>query len=110
MLRVNKIIARLLSTPFGFDQFGNEYRIGKYKNYLGKHKRFVIYNGLDNGSKVPPEWHAWLHYLTNDKPQQTPQAELSWQKSFEPNLTGTKFAYHPTTDDNTMPIYKHWKP
>ena len=52
-----------------------------------KRKRWVIYNGIVEASKVPAEWHAWLHY-TAEAPLSTAN-EFEWQKEHLPNLTGT---------------------
>src|SRR5262249_33758973 len=47
----------------GPDEFGNRYyrtRGGKIDPTLGFERRWVIYNGLVEASKVPPNWHGWL--------------------------------------------------
>ncbi|HYU11033.1 MAG TPA: NADH-ubiquinone oxidoreductase subunit NDUFA12 family protein, partial [Stellaceae bacterium] len=51
----------------GTDPYGNRYyRLkGDKPQRLGggrfsRERRWVIYNGEPEGSKVPPEWHAWL--------------------------------------------------
>src|SRR6476659_6550340 len=49
--------------------------------------------GEPDGSKVPPEWHAWLHHRGNEVPQ--PRQRYPWEKPHQPNLTGTPQAYHP---------------
>ena len=46
----------------GKDEFGNKY----YSNSKGK--RWVIYANRVEASKIPPEWHLWIHFLTNNKP------------------------------------------
>ncbi|QGR02212.1 NADH:ubiquinone oxidoreductase [Ehrlichia ruminantium] len=79
MLRKNKQLV-------GKDILGN-----RYYNSLTKtgEKRWVIYNGKADPTKVPALWHIWLHYTDNQLPiSQT-------QNSHMPNLTGTKYAYHP---------------
>ena len=53
----------------------------------------VIYEGRPEGSKVPPEWHAWLHHMVDEVP--APRQRYAWEKPHEPNLTGTPRAYHP---------------
>ena len=106
---INKLFARFCSKKVGEDEFGNEYRIGFFKNYLGQHKRFVIYKGLDLSSKVPPMWHAWLHYLSDDLPN-FDKKNLKWQKEFQPNLTGTKYAYDPSKNSDKLPVYSKWVP
>ena len=52
----------LYGEPVGEDEFGNRY----YQNSTGK-RRWVIYNGTVEASRVPPDWHGWLHHTT-DKP------------------------------------------
>jgi NADH:ubiquinone oxidoreductase subunit len=72
----------------GRDQFGNSYFREK-----GGDRRWVIYRGRIEASKVPPEWHAWLHRITDEIPKPEPRRE--WQREHVPNLTGTPFAYRP---------------
>ena len=32
-------------------------------------KRWVIYSTAElSRLKIPPEWHLWIHFLTNNKP------------------------------------------
>ena len=35
--------------------------------------------------------------------------KFEWERDFEPNLTGTKYAYEPSTGDKS-PVYIKWKP
>jgi NADH:ubiquinone oxidoreductase subunit len=84
----------------GGDDYGNRYyRLkGDKPRRLGggrfsRERRWVIYNGEPEGSKVPPEWHAWLHHMVNEVPQ--PRQRYPWEKPHQPNLTGTPQAYHP---------------
>ena len=46
----------------GKDQFGNKY----YSNSEGR--RWVIYKNNIESSKIPPEWHSWIHFLVINKP------------------------------------------
>src|SRR4051812_13814283 len=48
----------------GVDQFGNTYYEARdARDSYGTHKRrWVIYRGYADASKVPAEWHGWLHY------------------------------------------------
>src|SRR5579871_2961595 len=79
----------------GVDQFGNRYYRTKSKapGMRRGEKRWVIYNGLPEPSKVPPEWHGWLHYTLEKPPTQRKILRYSWMKPPLPNLTGTKNAY-----------------
>ncbi len=105
---IDKFLVKIFTKKVGKDEFGNEYRTSFFKNYLGKNKRLIIYNGIDISSKVPPMWHAWLHYMTNEIPND-PRKSV-WQKDYQPNLTGTKHAYEPSKLSDKMPVYKKWIP
>lgn len=95
MVIIDKIYTYLTSINIGADEFGNKYYVSRFrKNYLGKKARYVIYQGKVEPSKVPPMWHAWLHYLREEVPTNR-TAYYKWEKEFIPNLTGTKFAYAP---------------
>jgi NADH:ubiquinone oxidoreductase subunit len=71
----------------GTDSQGNIY-------YRGK-RRWVIYNGLVEASRIPPEWHGWLHYTVDTAPSEVPPKVKPWEKEHVPNLTGTVLAYAP---------------
>ena len=91
----------------GSDQFGNKY----YSNSKGK--RWVIYKDQVESSKIPPEWHSWIHFLSKKSPTDS-IAKFSWQKEHEENLTGTEKAYKPegslTFDKKkNMKKYETWK-
>lgn len=105
---LDKLWIRVFCRKIGEDEFGNLYYIGKSANYLGKYKRYVYYNGSNNSSKVPPMWHAWLHYLSDDVPSNI--ENYQWQKTHQPNLTGTKHAYRPTCTNPKLSSYSAWAP
>lgn len=89
-----KIYTWLNGREVGQDQFGNTYYEHKSEPSAGaRRKRWVIYKGLNEASKVPPEWHAWLHYTAEAPLDGGPDYE--WQKEHLPNLTGTRYAYRP---------------
>lgn len=58
-------------------------------------KRWVIYNGLSEASRVAPEWHGWLHFTWDQPPTKSPIPHKAWEKPHEENLTGTVAAYAP---------------
>ena len=64
----------------GKDQFGNKYYINS------KGKRWVIYKNNVESSKIPPEWHAWIHFIVRNKPTYD-KKKFSWQKEHEEKLT-----------------------
>ena len=80
----------------GLDSFGNSYYEHKSRARLdGRLKRWVVYSGMVEASKVPPEWHGWLHYSVDKIPSESEETRYEWQKNHLPNLTGTRYAYRP---------------
>lgn len=82
----------------GTDEFGNRYfrtRGGKIDKAIGVERRWVIYDGLAEASKVPPGWYGWLHHLRDTPPSETEYTPKEWQAPHQPNLTGTPGAYRP---------------
>ena len=105
---VGTFIYTLLKGKFvGKDQFGNNY----YSNSKDK-KRWVIYNGIIESSKIPSEWHLWIHYLSINKPSKDIN-KYNWQRKHEENLTGTPRAYKPegslfSDSKKNMKKYETW--
>jgi len=58
-------------------------------------KRWVIYNGEIEASRVSPDWHGWLHFTWDTPPTETPLVHKVWEKPHQENLTGTAAAYAP---------------
>jgi NADH:ubiquinone oxidoreductase subunit len=88
----------------GTDNFGNKY----YQSKLDK--RWVIYNGEIDASKIPNEWYLWMHHLNNSKNNFNSTNKYIWQKPHLSNQTGTKNAYHPQKNNNEIyKKYKSWK-
>lgn len=94
------VLTWLRGSRVGADQYGNKYyRLRGFKperlggGRFSRERRWVIYKGSPEGSKVPPEWHAWLHHTVNEVPQ--PRQRMAWEKPHLPNLTGTAAAYRP---------------
>ena len=56
----------------------------------------MIYNGLAEPSKVPAEWHGWLHHAIDEPPTEAPLERRDWETDHKPNMTGTVFAYKPS--------------
>src|SRR5499426_2764908 len=62
---------RLYGELVGEDENGNHYyrtRGGKIDKSLGFERRWVIYNGYAEASRVPPSWHGWLHHTVDVPP------------------------------------------
>jgi len=80
----------------GTDALGNAYFESKKADATGRKRRWVIYNGPNDASRVPPEWHGWLHGTHDSPPDQSLPPARRWEKSAIPNLTGTDAAYRPS--------------
>ncbi|KAG8483563.1 hypothetical protein CXB51_023485 [Gossypium anomalum] len=54
------------ATVVGVDKFGNKYYEKLGDTQAGRH-RWVEYAKKDryDASQVPPEWHGWLHFITD---------------------------------------------
>lgn len=74
----------------GEDDQGNIY----YQSKDGK-KRWVIFNGEMEASRVPPDWHGWLHHTWNETPDKAPLVHKAWEKPHLENLSGSDLAYAP---------------
>ena len=82
----------------GEDEFGNRYyrtKGGKIDPTLGFQRRWVIYNGEAEASKIPAGWHGWMHHKDVPAPSGVVYNPRPWEKKFQPNLTGTPAAYRP---------------
>ena len=105
---IGTFILTLFTGKFeGKDEFGNKY----YSNSKGK--RWVIYKTTVESSRIPSEWHLWIHFLTNKKPSDNLN-KFNWQKKHEENLTGTIKAYKPegslaTDSKKNIKKYETWK-
>tara|TARA_Y100001936_G_C15942115_1_gene595313 strand:- start:384 stop:734 length:351 start_codon:yes stop_codon:yes gene_type:complete len=100
----------------GKDKFGNKYFCNKSNSSDIMLKRWVIFSKEVEASRIPPEWHAWLH-KTIDKPPLEYQHKYDWQKDHLHNPTGTSEAYFPNShplsklkESKTKKEYETWKP
>ena len=74
----------------GEDQQGNI-----FYNNKDDSRRWVIFNGPIEASRIDPDWHGWLHRTWNEPPTDKPLVHRSWEKPHQENLTGTVAAYAP---------------
>ena len=79
----------------GEDEQGNRYFEERKASLEGRKRRYVVYNGLAEASRVPPDWHAWMHHTIDAPPTVTPLKRQSWEKAHQPNMTGTVKANRP---------------
>lgn len=106
---LSQLKIKLFANFVGTDEFGNSYYEDKNK------KRYVVYKGIAEPSKVPAKWFGWLHHTNDVSPVNINTKEYSWQKIHLPNLTGTKYAFNPknsqsTTSSKVRKTYEEWKP
>ncbi|MEQ8966697.1 MAG: NADH:ubiquinone oxidoreductase subunit NDUFA12 [Azospirillaceae bacterium] len=80
----------------GTDPTGNRYYVDKRSAGTRRERRWVVFDGGESeASRVPPEWHGWLHHQVKEPPGEQSPYRQQWQKEHVPNLTGTLGAYRP---------------
>lgn len=94
----------------GEDAQGNIF----YRNADDK-RRWVIYNGDIEASRIDPEWHGWLHHTWDETPTDKPLVHKAWEKPHQENLTGTVNAYAPAGSLRATALkkrsdYEAWSP
>lgn len=94
----------------GEDEAGNMF----YRTRDDK-RRWVIFNGEAEASRVNPDWHGWLHHTFKEPPTDRPLARKPWEKPHQENLTGTPLAYAPAgsirrTQPKERRDYEAWNP
>ena len=72
----------------GEDAVGNVY----YRN-ADDTRRWVIYKGQNDASRVDAEWYGWLHHTFPKPPTVDPVLRKPWERNHQPNLTGTEGAF-----------------
>ena len=88
----------------GEDKNGNKY----YESKSGR--RWVIYNGEVEASKIPNEWYSWMHYMNNQIENNHDLKKYHWQKEHLSNQTGSTNSYHPKKFNREIKKkYKSWK-
>ncbi len=88
--------SRINGDHVGTDHMGNRYfRSTKKRDPNGLDRRWVIYDGANDASRVPAEWHGWLHHSYDDVPQSHLPPPRIWEVDYTPNATGTAQAYRP---------------
>ncbi|PWK60474.1 NADH:ubiquinone oxidoreductase subunit NDUFA12 [Roseicyclus mahoneyensis] len=97
-------------TKVGQDDQGNIY----YRSKDGK-RRWVIFNGVAEASRISPDWHGWLHHTWAETPTERPLVHKGWEKPHLPNPTGTPLAHAPAgsirrPDPVERRDYEAWTP
>jgi len=81
----------------GTDSLGNQFYERRKVAKGARVRRWVVYRGVPDASCIGPNWHAWLHYLT-DAPLPD-SGQRPWQLPHQANLTGTPESYRPPGHD-----------
>ncbi|MEM9795214.1 MAG: NADH:ubiquinone oxidoreductase subunit NDUFA12 [Pseudomonadota bacterium] len=94
----------------GEDEAGNVY----YRNAEDT-RRWVIYDGQNDATRVGPEWYGWLHHTFAAPPTEAPLPRKTWEKPHHPNLTGTDGAFFRPgslrrADPEPQRDYEAWTP
>lgn len=90
-----KIYTLMRGKLVGRDADGNRYYQERRSPAGRRRKRWVLYKGAKDASRVPAEWHGWLHYSVDLPPTENSRPRRAWEKEHRPNMTGTIDAYHP---------------
>lgn len=85
------LFSRFNGREVGRDEAGNVY----YADKDNPASRWVIYNGANDGSRVPPGWNAWLRGTIDEVPDKSLPSRRSFEREPQPNLTGTMEAFRP---------------
>jgi NADH:ubiquinone oxidoreductase subunit len=59
-------------------------------------RRWVVYNGPNDPSRIPPEYYAWLHHQIDGVPDEVLPPPPKFLREPSPNMTGTPDAYRPS--------------
>ncbi|MGV6802296.1 MAG: NADH:ubiquinone oxidoreductase subunit NDUFA12 [bacterium] len=102
----------------GHDEQGNRYfEEGGTPSFAdGRRRRWVVYHGVAEPSRVPPDWHGWLHHTVDEVPEGGKLPRKKFEKDYLPNMTGTPLAYHPKGSlyrqqkDAPTHDYEAWSP
>lgn len=101
----------------GEDEFGNRYYTERRRPKHRRERRWVIYKGEVEGSRVPASWHGWLHHSSDIAPSEQAPEIQPWERRHQPNMTGTPAAYRPPGHllgrgqrDKATGDYEPWRP
>ena len=89
------LFTRWRGVPVGTDGYGNRYFRDRSTPPGNPQRRWVLYAGEVEGSKVPAEWNAWLHHTTDELPR-ADRKRHAWEQPHIPNHTGTPEAWRPS--------------
>lgn len=119
-----RIYLNFAGTKVGVDDYGNKYFELKRTDSFGRKKRYCLYNGKPEASKISPEWFPFMHYQIEASDVIKNRKQYKWQRNALPDLTLSEIKYlpknHPLFDEERNlynakgagnPIkMKFWKP
>ena len=79
----------------GEDEYGNRYYRERGAGDWRKERRWVVFVGEAEPTRVPPGWVGWLHHRFEKPPSEQALPAPRWAGEPLPNLTGTTQAYLP---------------
>ena len=97
----------------GTDEAGNVY----FRHRKDPARRWVIYDGNNDSSRVPPGWNAWLRGTIDLLPSEALPERRAFEQPPQANVTGTASAYRPAGSINGAGVraaatgdYQAWTP
>ena len=85
------LFSRRHGEEVGRDEAGNRY----FRHRRDPARRWVIYDGSNDSSRVPPAWNAWLRGTIDALPGEALPARRKFEQPAQPNPTGTMAAFRP---------------
>ena len=85
------IVTRARGEEVGTDEAGNTY----FRHRDNPDRRWVIYEGSNDSSRVPPVWNAWLRGTVDEVPEKSMPPRRKFEKDPKANMTGTNAAHRP---------------
>ena len=85
------LFTRFSGVEAGRDEDGNIY----FQHKKNPRRRWVIYPGDNDGSRVPPGWQLWLKGTIDELPDKALPPKRAFHKPPQHNLTGTMAAFRP---------------
>ena len=107
------LVTRMRGEEVGRDEAGNIY----FRHRKDPNRRWVIYSGSNDSSRVPPGWNAWLRGTIDGLPDKALPERRKFEQEPQPNLTGSAQAWVPSgslRSGKTRPLatgdYTAWTP
>ena len=81
---VTLMTLKLTAQHIGTDQFGHRYYEERRARPGKPPRRYVRYSGIAEASKVPADWHGWLHHTETFPPPEGGYDKHEWQQEHQP--------------------------